>query len=44
MVNHGIPESLMNEIFDVSNLVEEVKMGYETKHVLDPVWHELQCF
>ena len=43
-VNHGISESLINAIFDVSNLIEEVKMGYETKHVLDPVWHELQCF
>nr|XP_027112811.1 protein DMR6-LIKE OXYGENASE 2-like isoform X1 [Coffea arabica] len=41
VVNHGIPESLMNAIFDVTNeffnLAEEEKMGYETKHVLDPI-------
>ncbi|KAL3515504.1 hypothetical protein ACH5RR_022406 [Cinchona calisaya] len=41
VVNHGIPETLMKAIFDVSdeffNLPEEEKIGYETKHVLDPI-------
>lgn len=41
MVNHGIPESLIKAIFEVTveffNLPEEEKMEYQTKHVLDPI-------
>ncbi|XP_019168967.1 PREDICTED: protein DMR6-LIKE OXYGENASE 2-like isoform X2 [Ipomoea nil] len=41
VVNHGIPESLINSVIDVSNeffnMPKEDKKQFEGKHVLDPI-------
>lgn len=41
MINHGVPESLMNSMIDTCkrffNLTEEEKRQFEGKHVLDPI-------
>lgn len=41
VVNHGIPENLIEEVIDGTqgffNLAEEEKKEFEGKHVLDPI-------